>query len=129
MALVLAIGTAGFAVIEGLSILDALYFTATTVTTVGFTEDRTLSAEGRIFTILLVLFGVGLVFYILTAMVAAIIEGDLRQVFGARRMKSEIGRLKDHYIVCGYGRVGSEIVRELREHKLPFVVVDNNPDA
>jgi voltage-gated potassium channel len=75
----------------------------------------------------LLLSGVGVAFYILTAMVTAIIEGDLRQLFGSRRMKVTIARLEDHYIVCGYGRVGEEIARELEERRVPFVVVDTNP--
>src|SRR3989304_2475940 len=115
--------------IEGWSFIDALFMTVTTVTTVGFREVRPLDTEGRVFTIVLVLFGVGAAFYILTALVAAIIEGDLRQVFGARRMKMSIERLRDHYIVCGYGRVGREIAREFSERRIPFVVVEVRPES
>lgn len=125
-AAMVAMGTAGFMAIEGWSLLDALYMTVTTITTVGFREVRPLSTEGRVFTIGLVLFGVGTAFYILTAMVAAIIEGDLRQVFGARRVRMAIERLQGHYIICGFGRVGREIARELRERNVPFVIVDRD---
>src|SRR3990172_6467233 len=129
LAAVIGIGTAGYMLIEGWSFLDALYMTVTAVTTVGFREVRPLDTEGRIFTIALVLVGVGAAFYILTALVAAIIEGDLRQVFGARRMRMAIERLRDHYIVCGYGRVGREIAREFGEGRIPFVVVEGRPES
>jgi voltage-gated potassium channel len=129
LSLVLSIGTAGFILIEGWSFLDALYMTVTTVTTVGFSEVKPLSPEGRLFTIGLVLVGVGIAFYILTAMVAAIIEGDLRLVFGARRLRSALDRLNDHHIVCGYGRVGEEVARELRDRKVSFVVLDRDAGA
>jgi voltage-gated potassium channel len=124
--LILVAGTAGYMVIEGWSLLDAFYMSAITITTVGYREVEPLSREGQVFTIFLLFFGVGAAFYILTTLVAAIIEGDLRQVFGARRMKMNIERLQDHYIVCGYGRVGEEIAREMLARKVPFIVVDTN---
>ena len=123
---IIAVGTAGYMAIEGWSFLDAVYMTVTTVTTVGFREVRPLSTEGRVFTLFLLLFGVGVAFYILTAMVAAIIEGDLRHLFGERRIRLAIERLRDHYIICGFGRVGEEIAREMLARKVPFVVVDTN---
>src|SRR5215216_7532620 len=102
-------GTAGFMLIEGWSFLDASYMAVTTVTTVGFREVNELSDRGRVFTMFYVLIGVGAAFYILTALVAVIIEGDLRQIFGVRRMHVQIRQLEDHYIICGYGRVGMEV--------------------
>ena len=126
---VITIGTGGYLLIEGWPFLDALYMAVITVTTVGFREAEPLSTGGKIFTIFLILFGVGSAFYILTALAATIIEGDLRQVFWERRMKSTIERLKDHYIICGYGRVGEEIAREFKERKVPFIVVDRNAEA
>ena len=125
----LAIATAGYMLIEGWDFLDALYMSVTAVTTVGFSEVHPLSTEGRIFTLFVVLFGVGIAFYILTAMVAAIIEGDLHQVLGLRRMRLAVQELEDHYIVCGYGRVGEEVVRELKERNAPVVVVDLDQTA
>jgi voltage-gated potassium channel len=102
---VLVVGTAGYMVIEDWSLLDAAYMASITITTVGYSEVGPLSDTGKFFTIGLMFIGVGTAFYILTALVATIIEGDLRQVFGARRMKVMIERLQGHYIVCGYGRV------------------------
>ena len=124
--IILMVGTAGYMLIEGWSLLDAFYMSAITITTVGYREVEPLSEGGQLFTIGLLFFGVGAAFYILTTLVAAIIEGDLRQVFGARRMKMNIERLQDHYIVCGYGRVGEEIAREMSARKVPFIVVDTN---
>ncbi len=123
---ILLVGTGGYVLIEGWSVLDAFYMASITITTVGYREVQPLSREGQLFTIALLFFGVGAAFYILTTLVAAIIEGDLRQVFGARRMKMTIERLSDHFIVCGYGRVGEEIAREMAARKVPFVVVDTN---
>ena len=129
LAAVIGVGTAGYMLIEGWSFLDAVYMAVTTVTTVGFREVRPLSTSGRVFTLLLILVGVGVAFYILTALVGAIIEGNLRQYFGVRRMISEIHRLRGHHIVCGFGRVGEEVARELKELRAPFVVIDLSQDA
>jgi voltage-gated potassium channel len=125
----LAAGTAGYMAIEGWSLGDALFMTVTTVTTVGYREVRPLDTEGRVFTIVLVLFGVGTAFYLLTTFVALVIEGDLGAALGMTRMKGRIEQLRDHYILCGYGRVGEEIARELAERKIPFVVIENNEEA
>lgn len=128
-AALLAFGTAGYMIIERWSFFDALFMTVTTVTTVGYREVRPLDTEGRIFTIFLVLFGVGTAFYLLTTFVALVIEGDLGAAFGVTRMKSRIDKLSDHHILCGYGRVGEEIAREFVAREIPFVVIENNPEA
>jgi voltage-gated potassium channel len=122
-------GTAGYMIIEQWSFMDALFMTVTTITTVGYREVRPLDTEGRIFTIFLVLFGVGTAFYLLTTFVAYVIEGDLRTALGITRMKSRIEQIRDHYILCGFGRVGEEIAREFSERNIPFVVVESNPDT
>ena len=128
-ALLIAFGTSGYMLIERWSFFDALFMTVTTVTTVGYREVRPLDTEGRIFTIVLVLFGVGTAFYLLTTFVALVIEGDLGAAFGITRMKSRIEQLNDHAVLCGFGRVGEEIAREFVERGVPFVVVENNPDT
>jgi voltage-gated potassium channel len=125
----LAFGTGGYMTIEQWSFFDALFMTVTTVTTVGYREVRPLDTEGRIFTIFLVLFGVGTAFYLLTTFVALVIEGDLGAAFGLTRMKSRIDQLSGHHILCGYGRVGEEIAREFVDRGMSFVVVENNPEA
>lgn len=122
-------GVLGFMLIEGWSFLDALYMTVTTITTVGFREVKPLSDGGRVFTIFLVLFGVGTAFYILTTLVATVVEGDLGLALGVRRMKGRIEALRDHYILCGFGRVGEEIAREFTARKVPFVIVESVPES
>jgi voltage-gated potassium channel len=129
LGLVLAVGTAGYMLIEGWSFFDAFYMAVITVTTVGYGEIHPLSSEGRVFTVFVALFGIGIAFYILTAMVASIIEGDFRQLLGFRRTRLAVQELENHYIVCGFGRVGEEIVRELTERNAPVVVVDNGDSA
>lgn len=125
----LAFGTAGYMTIERWSFLDALFMTVTTITTVGYREVRPLDTEGKIFTMGLLLFGVGTAFYLLTTFVAYVIEGDVGAAFSVTRMKNRIDQLRDHYILCGFGRVGEEIAREFSERQIPFVVVENNPDT
>jgi voltage-gated potassium channel len=129
MVALLGLGIAGYMLIEGWSLLDALYMTVTTVTTVGFREVQPLSDGGRLFTIFLVLLGVGVAFYILTSLVATVIEGELGFMLGVRRMRGKIEALRDHYVLCGFGRVGEEIAREFHARGMPFVIVDSNPQA
>ena len=122
------VGTAGYMAIGGMGFLDALYQTVTTLSTVGFREVEPFGTEEKIFTIFLVFFGVGAVLYTLTLMVKETLEGDIRSRFYQRRMQMEINRLEDHYILCGFGRVGQEIARELQERGLPFVVIEKTPE-
>jgi voltage-gated potassium channel len=125
----LTTGTLGYMLIENWTFLDALYQTVTTVTTVGFREVHPLSRAGQVFTMLLILAGVGMVFYTLTAVVTMAVEGELGEYFGRQRMRGRISGMRDHYLVCGFGRVGQEIARELHARNAPFVVVDNNPEV
>jgi len=129
LGVLIAVGTIGYMVIEQWPFIDALFMTVTTITTVGYREVQPLDTEGRIFTIFLVLFGVGTAFYLLTTFVALVIEGDLGAALGLTRMKSRIEQLRDHYILCGYGRVGQEIARALVERGIDFVVVEHNPET
>lgn len=123
------IGTAGYMLLEGWSFIDALYMTIITLTTVGFREVRELDTSGRIFTMFLIVSGVGAIFYGLVSLFQFVIEGELGTLWGVRRMKSQIERLRDNYILCGFGRVGEEIAREFSSRKLPFVVIESNPEA
>lgn len=122
-------GLVGYMVIEGWSFLDALYMTIISVTTVGFDEVRPLSDGGRIFTSGLVVLGVGAAFYTLTAVVASVVEGELGLLLGVRRMKTKIEALRNHYILCGFGRVGEEVARDFQGRRAPFVIVDSDPNA
>ena len=126
---VVAFGVLGYMVVEGWSFLDALYMTVTTMTTVGFREVHPLSDGGRVYTIFVVLFGVGVALYILTTVVQILVEGELAHALGVRRMMARIEGLRDHYILCGFGRVGEEIASEFSQRGVPLVIVENNPEA
>jgi len=127
--IVVAIGVIGYKLIEGWSLLDSLYMTVITLGTVGYREVHPLSTGGMVFTIVLIVIGVGTIFYALTTMVQYIIEGNLANILGRRRMKEKIAKLRGHIIVCGYGRVGREVSRVFQEERIPFVVIDHNSEA
>jgi voltage-gated potassium channel len=126
---IVASGVVGYAVIEGWSFLDSLYMTITTITTVGYMEVHPLSQAGRIFSIFLIVGGVGGALYILTTIVGYILEGQFGITMGRRRMKTKIAKLKGHFILCGYGRVGQEIAQVFSEEKTPFLIIDNNEET
>jgi voltage-gated potassium channel len=124
----LAIGTVGFTIIDHYPPFDAFYMTLTTMTTVGYAELHPLSRAGRIFNSFLIMFGVTTIFIAIGAMTQSIIEIELGDLIGKRRTKRMIDNLKDHYIICGYGRVGRGAAEELRHSGAPFVVVDISPE-
>jgi voltage-gated potassium channel len=125
---VLTIGTVGYMLVEGWSLWDALYMTVITVTTVGYREVHELSGAGQAFTVLLLVAGVGTVFYAVTLGVARMVEGGLLRRWEARRQIRMIDELSQHFIVCGYGRIGRIIVDEFERQNVPCVVVDRNPE-
>lgn len=124
LALVLAYGTVGYAVLEGWSLLDALYMTVITLSTVGFREVRPLDASGRVFTMTLIALGVGLVLVAASVLAARLFEEERWVRRGRLRMQRRIEAMRDHFIVCAYGRVGRAVARELEGAGAPFVVVD-----
>ncbi len=126
--LIHVIGTIGFVVIDNYPPFDAFYMTLITVTTVGYGEIHPLSQAGRIFNSLIVFFGVTLLFLAIGAMTQSIIELELGNYFEKRRTKRMIDRMKDHFIVCGFGRVGRGAADELLHAGAQFLVVDNNED-
>ncbi len=129
--LVVAIGTAGYMVIEGWGLGDALFMTVITLTTVGYNEVHPLSVTGRVFTIFLIVGGVGAMLYGLTTMVQYVVENQLTNLisFRSRRVKEKISKLRDHIILCGYGQMGRETAKTLRDEGIPFVVIDHNQQA
>ena len=126
---VIAWGTLGYIVIEGWPAFDAFYMTVTTVATVGYQEIHPLSPAGRAFTIILIISGVGTLFYVLGNIARLLLEGELRVIFGRYRTEGKMKTVTNHYIVCGYGRMGKRICKELSAKPLPFVVIDKNPDV
>jgi voltage-gated potassium channel len=125
LATVTLVGTIGY-VILGFGALDALYQTVTTITTVGFREVEPLDRSGKIFTIVLILAGVGTALYTLTVLLELLVEGHFGRVMERRRMDKRIAALRGHVIVCGWGRVGRAIARELASAGKGVVVVDND---
>ncbi len=127
-ALVILLGTIGYHLLTDMSVVDALYQTVTTLSTVGFREVAPFDTKTKLFTIALILVGVGTVLYTLTLIIEQALEGDIRSRFHQRRIKLQIAELEKHYILCGFGRVGQEIARELKERSVPFVVVEQTHD-
>jgi len=129
---IILIGTLGYWFIGGkqYSLVDTLYMTVITITTIGFAEIIDLSGNvgGRIFTIFIAISGVGIMAYIVTNITALIVEGELTESFRRRKMEKIAGNYKDHYIVCGLGSVGFYIANELRDTKRPHVIVDVNKE-
>lgn len=120
----LGYGVAGYMILEGWSLPDALYMTVITLASVGYGEVRPLDASGRAFTVSLILFGVGIVVVALSMVAQAIAEGQLGERARRRRMQRDIDHLVDHFIICAYGRVGRTVARELDKEDASFVVVD-----
>jgi len=124
----LVIGTLGFTFIAGYPVFDAFYMSLTTMTTVGYGEIHPLSHAGRVFNSFLIVIGVTTIFIAIGSMTQTIIELEFGDALAKRRNKRMIENLKDHYIICGFGRVGRGAASELQHAGVPFVVVDIDPD-
>ena len=124
--LVIVVGTAGFHYIEGWPWFDGFYMVITTLTTIGYQETHPLSHAGRVFNVMIIFGGVSLVFLVIGSLTQALLEFELQNFFGRRRMERDIGRLADHYIICGAGRVGRSAARELARRPVPFVILESN---
>ena len=122
--LVMAAGTTGYHYIEGWPWFDGFYMVVTTLTTIGYQEVHPLSHAGRVFNVFVILSGVSLLALGVGSLSQALLEFELYNFFGRRRMEREIGRLDGHYIICGMGRVGRSVARELAQ-TVPFVIIEN----
>jgi voltage-gated potassium channel len=125
---VLAGGTAGYMLIEGWNFWDAFYMTVTTVATVGYGEIHPLSPRGRMFTVGLIFGGVGTALYTVTLLATLIVEGGLHRRLEQRRSARMLEQIKDHFIVCGYGRIGSIIAAELHQQGVAVAVIERDPE-
>ena len=117
-------GCIGYMLIERWSFFDALYMTIITLATVGYSEVHTVSMAGRIFTVFLILLGVGFFLYVAGNIIQFLVEGRIRLVLGRRKLDSQINKLKNHFIICGYGRIGRVLARFLIEKYLDVVVIE-----
>src|SRR5438128_2578626 len=126
LAAVAACGTLGYVLIEHYPLLDAIYMTVITLTTVGYGEVHPLSSAGKTFTIGLIVVGLGTVSAVIGSAIEMVFGEQLREVLGRQRMERRLNEIKDHSIICGYGRMGQEIAREFQARGLSFVVVDRD---
>ena len=128
LAILTLFGTVVYVLLENMAWVDALYMTVITIATVGFGEVQTLSPQGRIFTIFLIIMGVGVATTVISNAFSIIVGPLLWSTLEQRRMKQTIKGLSNHYIVCGYGRMGRQIVSDLRARQEPFVVIDSSEE-
>ncbi len=127
VAIAIGFGAVGFFLIEGWSLLDSLYVAAQTVTTVGYGDLTPVTRNGRIFSTVFMLAGVGIVLYALTVTVQTIVQSELVATFGQRRQSRKMSKLRNHFIICGAGRVGSHLIRGLLGTEETFIVIERNP--
>ncbi len=111
--------------IEGMSFLDAVYMTVITISTVGFGEVRPLSPQGRLITIIIIGTWITIGAYTISSLFKMLVEGEIGEIFGRKKVEKQISQLKNHYIICGYGRIGKLICRELRDNNIDFVAIDH----
>ncbi len=126
VAVVVLTGTLGYTMIEGWDPFDSLYMTIITLTTIGYGEVHVLDRAGRIFTVVLIIFGVSTVAFAVRNAAKLMLEGELGAIFGRKKLDKKIKELKDHYIVCGFGRMGRLICREFMRKPVPFVVIERD---
>ena len=119
-------GVVGYVVIDGASLFDAVYMVSITLSTVGFGEAPWLSPLGRVWTVFVIIFGIAAVLTAFASLQAAIIGGELRRLMGRRKLQNKINQLRDHIIICGYGRMGALVTSELHAKNIPVVVIDND---
>ncbi len=127
--LIIFIGSMGYVLIEDMTVLDSLYMTIITIFTVGFREVKPLSPLGKFFTILIICGGVGTALFAFTKVGEIISEGGINKFWRRRRMENRLKKMKDHYIICGCGRMGHIVCKRLEEEKIPYVVIDNNEET
>jgi voltage-gated potassium channel len=122
-------GSLGYVWLEGWDFFDGLYMTVITLTTVGFGEVYPLSKIGRAYTMGLLFAGMGLMLYVVSSLARLVVEGGIREALGRRRLLKHLKKLQDHYIICGFGRIGEIIARQLRQNRVPLVIIENDPEA
>jgi voltage-gated potassium channel len=122
---IIAVGTFGYQVLEGWTLLESLYMTIITITTIGFKEVHDLGPQGEVFTIFIIVMGMGTTAYLLLATTRFVIEGEVSKILSRRRYMKTVEKLKDHFIICGYGRMGTFVCNQLSDRGIPFVVIEH----
>lgn len=126
---IIFLGSSGYMILEGWSLVDSLYMTVITLSTIGFQEVHKLDKAGQIFTIFLIICGVGTVAYVFKNAIEIILEGEIRDIFGRKKVNEKIKKLTGHYMICGYGRMGKHICAEFAAAGHPFVVIEKIPEV
>jgi len=121
-----AFGVIGYMMIEGWNFRDSLFMTVITITTVGYAEVHDLTPAGEIFTIVLLIVGVGIILYLLGSTAKLLLEGELEDLIGRKRLEKKIRDLKDHYIICGFGRMGKTIAKEFSSRDMEVLIIEKN---
>src|SRR5213593_20748 len=129
LAIVIAVGVAGYMLIDGWNFLDSFYMVIMTIATVGYGEVHPQGPPGRIFTSALIVIGVATMLYSFGVFASTLTDNALGEYRRQRRLQHELDRLRDHFIICGYGRIGTQIVAEFEDHKVPYVVIDQTEEA
>jgi len=122
-------GTIGLSILENLDIIDALYMTIITISTVGFGEVKELSHSGRIFIMIIIVFSLATVALSASALGQFVLEGELRKIMGRKKMQTKIKKLSSHYIIAGFGRVGRQVAEAFMRRKVPFIVIEKDNAA
>src|SRR3989440_9831063 len=129
LVIVVTIGVAGYVLINGWSLLDSFYMVIITISTVGYTEVHPQGQAGRLFTSGLIVVGVGTMLYAFGVFAETLTDNAFGRYRRDRQLQRDLDRLRDHYIICGYGRIGTQIVAEFEHHKIPYVVIDQTEEA
>ena len=126
LVVIIAFGTIGYSTIEGMTLFDSFYMTLITISTVGFSEIAPLTQTGRFITVIIIVSGISLLTYTLGQIARIFIEGELQRLLGRRKLEKQIASQQNHFIICGFGRIGQVITRELEDEKIPFVVIEKD---
>lgn len=121
-------GTIGYKFLLDLSLIDAIYMTVITISTVGYAKLGIMDTEAKMFSIILIFVSLGTVGYLFTSIVSSFLEGDLKKAWRRRKMESKIDSMEDHYIICGAGETGSNAIKQFKNSNVPFVVIDKDED-
>jgi voltage-gated potassium channel len=126
---IIALGTCGYYFVEHMPLFEAFYMTIITLSTVGFAEVVPLSQAGRAITVVIIVLGISVGAYTIGMLVRALVEGELVKIFGRRKVQKQIAELKNHFIICGFGRIGRIVCSELYADDIDFVVIEQDPSA